>query len=249
VCYLLPGIGLGLIYQPGACLLGQFFCKRRGLANGIATCGTGIGLIAFPPLTNFLLNEFAYFGTCLILSAILLNGLVFAFLIIPVEEAMRIRQHKVSTLNRRISTGSNESKLKAATKPKSSSLQVTLTSALKSSVDFRLLKTPNFTIFALGKILLHHVYFLPFVYIPYRAKHYGIPEKERSYLLSIIGIGNFVSRIFFGFIIDLKYFRSKRLLWFLGSHIALGLCTVYSFGPTFVAQVIYSALYGVGMGK
>lgn len=41
-------IGLGLIYMPAVIAVGFYFEKWRGLATGIATCGTGLGGVAQP---------------------------------------------------------------------------------------------------------------------------------------------------------------------------------------------------------
>jgi len=50
-CYALGvGIGGGLIYIPSISLVPKWFKRRRGLASGIAVCGTGVGTLVFPIL-------------------------------------------------------------------------------------------------------------------------------------------------------------------------------------------------------
>lgn len=44
----LTGIGFGLIYMPAVIAVGFYFEKWRGLATGIAACGTGLGGVALP---------------------------------------------------------------------------------------------------------------------------------------------------------------------------------------------------------
>lgn len=44
----LCSIGFGLIYMPAVIAVGFYFEKWRGLATGIAACGTGLGGVALP---------------------------------------------------------------------------------------------------------------------------------------------------------------------------------------------------------
>ena len=57
------------------------FKKKRVLANGIATSGTGFGMLVMGPFIQWLLWFYGLTGTFLILSGITLNGIVFGFLI------------------------------------------------------------------------------------------------------------------------------------------------------------------------
>lgn len=47
-------IGFGLIYMPAVIAVGFYFEKWRGLATGIATCGTGLGGVALPIILTIL---------------------------------------------------------------------------------------------------------------------------------------------------------------------------------------------------
>ncbi|XP_045207405.1 monocarboxylate transporter 13-like isoform X3 [Mercenaria mercenaria] len=79
------GTGFGLMYLPAIVMVGYYFDKRRALATGIAVCGSGIGSFAFAPLSEALLSRYSWKGAMWILSAISLNGLVFAALFRPLE--------------------------------------------------------------------------------------------------------------------------------------------------------------------
>uniref|UniRef100_T1JCF8 Major facilitator superfamily (MFS) profile domain-containing protein n=1 Tax=Strigamia maritima TaxID=126957 RepID=T1JCF8_STRMM len=82
---LLGGIGAGLSYTPGILIVGQYFEKRRGFANGICMSGSALGSIILPPLLYFLLSIYGYKGAILIMSGVLLNVCVGAALYQPVE--------------------------------------------------------------------------------------------------------------------------------------------------------------------
>ena len=60
-----------------------YFKKRRSLANGIAMCGSGVGVFVLSPLLKYLTDQYDWDGAVLILAGIALNGLVAAALYRP----------------------------------------------------------------------------------------------------------------------------------------------------------------------
>lgn len=57
---LIGGLGAGLAYPIGVFMVGQYFEKRRGLANGLCTSGSALGSVLVPPLLRVLLSEYGY---------------------------------------------------------------------------------------------------------------------------------------------------------------------------------------------
>lgn len=52
----------------------SYFSTRKSQAVGLAMAGTGIGQMLMPQVVRFLLDEYGFQGTTLILSALCLNG-------------------------------------------------------------------------------------------------------------------------------------------------------------------------------
>lgn len=77
------GVGFGFFYLPSIVMVGYYFDKKRALATGMAVCGSGIGSFVFAPLCEYLLAEFDWKGSMWIISALVLNGMVFAGLFRP----------------------------------------------------------------------------------------------------------------------------------------------------------------------
>lgn len=82
------------MYLPSLVIVGQYFDKRRALATGIATCGSGIGAFIFAPLSEQLIEEYAWKGAQWIIAAIVLNGIVTGAVYRPLTERdmSRVRQ-------------------------------------------------------------------------------------------------------------------------------------------------------------
>lgn len=80
IAFSISGFGLALCYVTSIVIVAYYFEKRRSLATGLAVCGTGFGTFLFAPLTTYLLEEYNWRGTLLILSGIFLNIAVFGAL-------------------------------------------------------------------------------------------------------------------------------------------------------------------------
>ncbi len=62
-----------------------YFEKRRALANGLATCGSGIGMLAVPLLQQQLIQSVGWRWTLVVDSGCVLLLVPFAFLIRPLD--------------------------------------------------------------------------------------------------------------------------------------------------------------------
>ena len=70
------GVGGALVLSPSYISVGQWFDKKKGKAMALSTLGTGFGNVCMAPLVTLLVNQYGYFGTMLIVGALLLNNSV-----------------------------------------------------------------------------------------------------------------------------------------------------------------------------
>ncbi|CAH0564857.1 unnamed protein product [Brassicogethes aeneus] len=70
------GVGLGLCFVTAVVSIAFWFEKRRTVALGLGACGTGFGTLVFSPLSTFLIQEYHWRGTLIILSGCFLNLVV-----------------------------------------------------------------------------------------------------------------------------------------------------------------------------
>ncbi|KAG8223341.1 hypothetical protein J437_LFUL001219, partial [Ladona fulva] len=76
ICFtfgVLAGLGLALCYVTAVVSVTFWFEKKRSLANGLGVCGTGLGTFLFAPLTQFLIEEYGWRGTTLLLAGAFLQ--------------------------------------------------------------------------------------------------------------------------------------------------------------------------------
>jgi len=82
---LISGFGLSLCYVAAIVIVAYYFEKRRSLATGLAVCGSGIGTFIFAPLTQYLIEEYGWRGTTLIVAGLFLNMCVCGALMRDIE--------------------------------------------------------------------------------------------------------------------------------------------------------------------
>ena len=82
---LLGGMGTGIVYTPGLIACGFYFDEsKRALATGIATSGSGVGLVVIPLAVNYINEKFGWRSSMLFLSSI--SPIIFfvALVMVPV---------------------------------------------------------------------------------------------------------------------------------------------------------------------
>jgi MFS family permease len=85
----LVGMGCGLIYVPTLPIVSQWFNKRRGLANGITSAGSGIGGLAMSFAIQAMIQKLG------IAWALRITGLVIFAVNVPACAVLRTRDHYI----------------------------------------------------------------------------------------------------------------------------------------------------------
>ncbi|XP_061191852.1 monocarboxylate transporter 12-like [Saccostrea echinata] len=104
------GFGLSIGYVNSLVIVAYYFEKKRSLATGLSVCGSGIGTFAFAPFLEFLIEEYGWRGSFVILSGVTLNLVVCGALMRPLEftpmEEWRRNLEKFENMSRTISKAS-----------------------------------------------------------------------------------------------------------------------------------------------
>ncbi len=82
--------------------------------------------------------------------------------------------------------------------PVGTSWKENLLITLKAMLDVSLLRSPSFLVLALGGFLTMSGFFVPFVYLPRQAEHFGHSKEQATFLVSVLGITNIVARVVSG---------------------------------------------------
>lgn len=82
------GFGFGMIYLPAIVSVTMYFERLRSLATGIAVCGSGFGTVVFAPLTNYLIVNYKWQGTLLVIAGIVFFCAVFGYMFKPLDPSL-----------------------------------------------------------------------------------------------------------------------------------------------------------------
>lgn len=117
---------------------------------------------------------------------------------------------------------------------------------IKEITDVKLI-TQNlpFFLITLSNFFVFFGYFLPYIYIPIRAKEINL--ESFSWILSIIGIFNIPSRLLFGVLADKRYLSPINLNTLSAAIGAISLW-LFPFFNKFWNQAIFAALFATGIG-
>lgn len=74
-----------MAYSPTIVTVGQYFARRRALANGLSVAGSGLGNFAVPPLIRAALDRYGFGGAMLIMSALMLHVCLAGALLRPLS--------------------------------------------------------------------------------------------------------------------------------------------------------------------
>ncbi|XP_046815668.1 uncharacterized protein LOC124422804 [Vespa crabro] len=88
------GFGLSLCFVAAVVIVAYYFDKKRSFATGLSVCGSGIGTFIFAPVTQYLLAEYGWRGTMLILAGLFLNLAVCGCLMRDLEWTTTITKAK-----------------------------------------------------------------------------------------------------------------------------------------------------------
>ncbi|OWK12945.1 SLC16A14 [Cervus elaphus hippelaphus] len=85
---LIVGFGSGMAYLPAVVMVGRYFQKRRALAQGLSTTGTGFGTFLMTVLLKYLCAEYGWRNAMFIQGAVSLNLCVCGALMRPLSPGM-----------------------------------------------------------------------------------------------------------------------------------------------------------------
>ena len=172
----LLALGTGPIYVISMSTVSRLFAKNRGLALGIVSSGSSIGMISVSLISAFLLTHYGWQNSYLILS------LVAFFIMIPCGLVLK----KPSAMSKVLQNTGYKHNEKSH---ELSAINVTTLS------DFWLLISVLFLLSFCSYAVLTHI-------VPH-AIDLGVSPIEAASMLSFIGIGSFLGRLVMGRVSDI----------------------------------------------
>ncbi|XP_051544433.1 monocarboxylate transporter 2-like [Myxocyprinus asiaticus] len=227
------GFGLAFNLQPALTMIGRYFYKKRPIANGFAMAGSPVFLSTLAPLNQYLINDFGWRGSFLILGGLLLNCCVAGALMRPLEAPP------------------NQTK-KDEEKPAAVASKTEKTSAwqtVNKYLDLSLFKHRGFLIYLSGNVIMFVGFFAPIVFLSPFAKDSGVDEYRAAFLLSILAFVDMFARPSMGLLANSRWIRPKIQYFFSFAVLYNGVCHVLCpLVESYTGMVVYAVFFGFAFG-
>uniref|UniRef100_UPI00358E9739 monocarboxylate transporter 12-like n=1 Tax=Myxine glutinosa TaxID=7769 RepID=UPI00358E9739 len=191
---LVSGLGYGLCYSPSVAIVTRYFKRRCSFAMGLATIGSGVGTFILAPVSQFLIENYAWRGALLILGGLVAHICVCAALFRPPPE------HTPSILTAKKYCDEEEHFEIQTQTPGCCNLP---RKPRKFNPDSSILQL-EFFVYIVATSILASGYIIPLVYIVPFAYNCGVSEREAAFLLAIVGIVDIFGNITHSWFIDRK---------------------------------------------
>ncbi|XP_035663733.1 monocarboxylate transporter 13-like [Branchiostoma floridae] len=240
----LTGFGYSLSVTTTMATIGRYFTTHRLRANSLASIGGSFVSFAFPPLFQYLMDEYTWRGALVLIGGIVLQVVGFGALVRPILLKGDARLQK--NLGKVQQPSAQSSRFLENNTGKYSLTKV-MVDKIGSVLDIRLLTEPRFSLFCVAVFLFGFGRFVPNIYIVPRARAFGVEEYPSAFLLSILAIGDIVGRALVGLLPEWPTFR--RADQFAMNIFLMGVATLFApLAKTYVTMAVYSACYGLLMG-
>ncbi|TRY87175.1 hypothetical protein DNTS_031713 [Danionella cerebrum] len=223
------GLGLAFNLQPALTMIGKYFYKKRPIANGFAMAGSPVFLSTLAPLNQYLINEYGWRGSFLILGGLLLNCCVAGSLMRPLKAPPNAVQEK------RIEEPTQERR--------------TAWEMLNRFLDLSLFKHRGFLIYLSGNVIMFLGFFAPIVFLAPYAKDNGIDEYRAAFLLSILAFVDMFARPSMGLLANSRWVRPRIQYFFSFAVLYNGICHLLCpLAEGYTGMVVYAVFFGFAFG-
>lgn len=218
------GIGGGMIYVPAVGLVQRWFKVKRGLASGLAVCGTGVGTLLLPPLAMALNESMGWRGAHLVLAgcALVICGTASLLLVYHPRD------------------------IGLAPDGGPASPDVSRTAPLPGLSLAEAVAQARFWLLYMASLLSAAGVFINYVHLVPYATDNGVSAQHGIILVGIIGICSTVGRFLLGGLAD--RFGRRALLSYVFAGLSLTMFWWLLAPPVFLSLVLYAALFGILYG-
>ena len=227
--------------------MGQFFKKKRAVANGIAFSGAAIGHLILPIVINLLMEQYGLKGTLLIMAALSANVCVAGALLRPVSAYQRNPKTKgyivydnktqnVATCKERIS---EEDVPVPNSKQKDDHWNLCKSLyKIYADLEWSLLKKWSFVLYGISCLLFITAAPTYFHMTPPNAEQIGHSKSQAAYMVSINGLGQLFGRFGIGFVADRHFVPTDILMAVTALAGAFVVFSLHSSLATFLSVVL-----------
>lgn len=222
ICYgVLIGLGTGFAYVPAMSALQRCFVLGRGLASGIAACGSGVGTLLVPPVADLLAGfgdwRFAFAASGLGAGIV---GLAGAMLLPGMP------------------------RLRGMTGLRGAAAEITAGASGAAARD-RSVSEGGFALLYIGVLLVSVAIAVPFAHLVASASDLGLARSDALNLLGVIGTASIAGRFVLGALADIA---GRRLIFLACAMLLVVASMLWVMASSSASLSAFALLFGAGYG-
>ena len=217
------GIGGGSMYVPSVGVIQRWFRRRRGLASGLAICGTGVGTLVVPFLATMVIDSYGWRTAHQVLAVGILAVCGAASLVLVANPGAL-----------GLASDGDPVRPGEASQPLSGA---TLGEALS---------TPAFWLLYFASLVSSASVFITYAHLVPNALDNGLSAQSSIMLVGALGIAGTFGRFLLGGVADHVGRRHALALMFAGLTAAMAWWLLAP--PTFLALLLYAVVFGAFYG-
>ena len=217
------GIGGGSMYVPSVGVIQRWFKRHRGLASGLAICGTGFGTLVVPFLTTLMIGSLGWRSAHYALAVGILAVCGTASLVLVASPGVL-----------GLAPDGDPGPAEDASQP------------LPGATLGEALSTPAFWLLYFASFVSSASVFITYAHLVPNAQDNGISAQSSIMLVGTLGIAGTIGRFLVGGIADHVGRRHALTLMFVGLTAAMAWWLLAP--PTFIALLIYAIVFGTFYG-
>ncbi|XP_039259507.2 monocarboxylate transporter 12-like [Styela clava] len=256
-------IGIGVLWGAGftvsyICITAQvniYFTRWRGIANGVATCGSACGSMLMPVLAQHLLSAYGWRGSMWLCAGVALNVCVCATLVRPISviNAMQMTEYKnvqyadkpIKMEDEVTTTSSEESSCYEQSKSQEA-IQLNSGKNGQDRIFYYLKNYWLLFILALTEFAFGLWYFFPLMFAVPFAKELRCSSEQAAIILSVAAVADIICRVTCGVLLSWHRVLERNILYFLAliTLAQVGACFIAIFANDFKGILTYATIHG-----
>ena len=238
--FIRTGIGTSLASISPITTMLMFFPINTALPLGIISVGASVGMMIFPPLTEFFIDIYGWRGAILLFAAISANVCVLGALIQPHSTGY------AACADHQNERPLSESSCQRAA-PRDCCTNCAKSICKVMSFDI-FMHEPRFIVFTFVMFTVGIIYSAWMIYLVPHAIARGIDNQSATFLSSAGGIGTLVGRILHGPILHRGYVKAVQLFILLGFVNFLSLMLDYVVSDNYTGLLLLAFANGLSLG-
>lgn len=260
---LFGGMGNGIVYVPGLIACGFYFDEnKRALATGVATSGSGIGIIVIPLLVSYINENLGWRYSMLFLCFISPLICLVALIMLPLNAPSRDEDIALSEKTPLLENGkvlhSHPQKLKSTKHKRISICEMKLVSFdVRHVIDqfqqysirsWNLIKQPKLFTYCLSHGLFTLAYFIPVDFLSsMMVENHQISVVKAGYIIPIVGLATCAGKLLTGVLVS--KFKLNALVLHTFYLVGSGACCfIFTICTQYSHFITVAVFYGLVVG-